>query len=243
MKDIYSVFTYNISMIIIPRCCSKYSGDFYFSNNSQTLFNDSIIFYCPKCKISYPSSHQLFRNFVLFNKVLSHFNAELDESKKKSIHISVSTPPISYAILDSMVDFNKIFKDQPPTENPDYEEINRKTEIHLNIFAKDAEPKYLENQGLKLGTFSLYCTKCKCFSNYDNSFYNKGIFICQECNNSQKFKKNSLKDLIHFYDGFQRAIDIANKSNLFVIPFSLTGAYMSHIYDDNNIFKAINGLK
>jgi len=185
----------------------------------------------------------LFRNFVLFNTLLSHFNAELDQAKKKNIQISVSTPPISYAILDSIVDYERIFQDLPVTENPNYEEIHRQIEVILNIFAKDSEPQYLAMEGLKLGYFSLFCTKCGEHSRYDDSFFINAKFVCQECKNSQKFKKRQLKDLMYYYNNFQESIDVVNKSNLFVIPFSLTGAFISHVNGDNKIFKVINDLK
>ena len=241
LKEIYSINCFHISLIIIPPCCSKFTGSFFFNFEEQnTLFKDSIIFYCPTCKIPYPNVHKLFRNTVVLNICLASVNSALYENKKKGFNITVSTSASAYAILDNLINFESTFdfvsNQNIIGEKELFKEISRLIEIKFDR----TTPKYLPEQGLKIGQLKVCCCKCNNSFTLEDSFIKNKNLLCPHCNNSQIVARKHFKDLRHFYKEFQDSIDLVNQNKIIVIPFSLTGAYVAYQEGDHNLFKILN---
>jgi len=240
-KEIYSINSFHISLIIIPPCCSKFTGSFFFSLVEQnTLFKDSIIFYCPNCKIPYPNVHQVFRNTVVFNKCLASINSVLYEYKKKGFKITVSTSASVYAILDSLIKFESIFdlisKQNIISEKELSLEISRLIEIQFDKIT----PQHLPNLGLKVGALYVRCCRCKnCFT-LEESFLKNNLIVCPDCSNSQTVARKHFRKLLNYHKEFQDSIELVNQDKVIVIPFSLTGSYKAYKEGDNNLFKILN---
>lgn len=242
-KDFYSIKCFQLSLIIIPKCCSKFSGDFLFNGEDiSTLFKDSLILYCPVCNVSYPSSHFVFRKTAFINIILSNINSDLEKQKKNGLRILASTPPISYAIIDSLINFKNSFDHYTSDVTSNPELLEKQIKSTIEVVAKNKTPKYISNNGIEIGPLSSHCQKCDEISILDNIDFSIGKLFCANCSNSQRVAKRKLKLLFETYDEFQKSILLSNKTDLVIIPFSLNGIYASHINGDNQIFKAINNL-
>jgi len=88
----YHIKTNDLSLIIIPPCCSEMRRDFLFHSDEISIgYKNSFLFQCPKCLNTYPSLKNVFKSWGDLILSLAVLNKKQSEYKKNSLLYRLST--------------------------------------------------------------------------------------------------------------------------------------------------------
>jgi DNA-directed RNA polymerase subunit RPC12/RpoP len=236
----YSIESTNLSLIILPSCCEKFSRNFLFSpKDSFFAAKKNLIFSCPFCQTIYPNVGEIFRTLSILNITVGKYNEYIFTKKKKGFIISLPTSGYIYNYLDKLIPFEKLFKNSS-VENIDANDYEEYVYNLISFPSDDHSIKHVKREALLLNKVSIHCKKCDASFELADKIDNKDNIICEECGNHVKVPKKYLKEILSTHIKFQNILNKMAKEKITVIPFSLSGMFMSYTNGDNEIFKTLN---
>lgn len=236
----YSIHSTNLSVIILPSCCNKFSRDFLFNpKDSFYAAKKNLIFTCPFCKTAFPNVSKVFNALSILNVNVGKHNSYILSKKKKGFTITLPTSGSIYNYLDEIISFEKLFKDitiENVDEN-DYEEYF----YNLISFLPNKKNIVAVNRKiLPLNEVSVHCKKCETSFDLIDKMEIKNNITCEDCNNHVTVPNKYLKEILSAHTRFQNVLSEVITEKITVIPFSIFGMYKSYTGGDYKIFKILN---
>jgi len=236
----YSIDTTNLSLIILPNCCNKFSRDFLFNpDDSFYAAKKNLVFTCPFCKTVYPKVSKIFMALSILNISVGKHNSYILSKKKKGFTITLRTSGGTYSCLDKLISFEKLFKNIP-IENVSEDNYEEYFYNLISFFSDKINIVPVDEKTVTLNEVIVHCIKCETSFNLIDKIETKNNITCEECNNHVAVPSKYLREVLSAHARFKNVLNETITENITVIPFSIYGMYMSYASGDNEIFKTLS---